>query len=122
MSETSRIAVVLNGAAGTVVGRSDIATEVRALLSAAGREVEIVSPRPGDDVTQTARDLAARASIVVAAGGDGTVRSVVAGILDSPAALGVLPLGTLNHFAKDLRIPVRLREAVAVLADGHVGR
>jgi len=122
MPETSRIAVVLNGAAGTVVGRSEVATEIRALLGAAGREVEVVSPASGDDVIRTARELAARASIVVAAGGDGTVRSVVAGILDSAAALGVLPLGTLNHFAKDLRIPVRLRDAAAVLAEGHVRR
>jgi diacylglycerol kinase family enzyme len=116
------IAVVLNDSAGTVGVPSEIANGIRTLLGAAGRDVDIVSPRAGDNVTEIARDLATRASIVVAAGGDGTVRSVAAGVLDSPAALGVLPLGTLNHFAKDLGIPLQLPEAVTVLAEGHVGR
>jgi diacylglycerol kinase family enzyme len=58
---------------------------------------------------------------VVAAGGDGTVSGVVAGILDSPAALGVLPLGTLNHFARDLGIPFNIPKAVGVVAAGHIG-
>jgi len=122
MRDASPIAVVLNDSAGTLGEHSEIASEIRTLFGAAGRDVDIVAPRAGDDVTQVARDLATRASIVVAGGGDGTVRSVVAGILDSPAALGVLPLGTLNHFAKDLQIPLGLREAVTVLAEGHVGR
>ena len=68
-----------------------------------------------------ARTASARASIVVAAGGDGTISSVAAAVIDSPAALGVLPLGTLNHFAKDLHIPLDLAGAIAVVAAGHVG-
>ena len=72
----------------------------------------------GENPSAAAREASSGAAIVVAGGGDGTVSSVAAGIIDSPAALGVLPLGTLNHFAKDLQIPLDLREAVAVIAAG----
>ena len=82
---------------------------------------EIVTLRPGQNPTEAARAASAHAAIVVAAGGDGTVSSVAAGGLDSPAALGILPLGTLNHFAKDLRLPLDLPEAVGVIAAAHIG-
>jgi diacylglycerol kinase family enzyme len=58
--------------------------------------------------------------MIVAGGGDGTL-STVAGLLKGTGiAFGVLPLGTLNHFAKDLRIPMDVKEAIRVLAEGHV--
>jgi diacylglycerol kinase family enzyme len=78
--------------------------------------------RAGQDPSEVAREASARASIVVACGGDGTVSAVAAGVVGSEAALGVLPLGTLNHFAKDLHIPLDLREAVAVVAARHIER
>jgi diacylglycerol kinase family enzyme len=115
------IAIVLNAAAGSLTARAGVGTELRDLFRAVGREAEIVPVRPGQNPAQAARDVSSDAAIVAAAGGDGTVSSVAAGIIDSPAALGVLPLGTLNHFAKDLHIPLDLREAVAVIAAGHIG-
>ena len=115
----SSIEVILNPAAGTVQTRQHVDAELRDLFRAAGREVEIVTLRPGEDADRAARNASARAAIVVAGGGDGTVSSVAAGIIDSTAALGVLPLGTLNHFAKAVRIPLGLPEAVAVIAAGH---
>src|SRR4051812_2577148 len=46
--------------------------------------------------------------VVVAAGGDGTINGVASALAGSEQPMGVLPLGTLNHFAKDLRIPLDL--------------
>ena len=117
----SSIAIVLNAAAGRLTARADVETELRDLFRAVGRDAEIVPVRPGQNPAELAREARSQAAIVVAAGGDGTVSSVAAGIIDSPAALGVLPLGTLNHFAKDVHIPLDLREAVAVIAAGHIG-
>jgi len=116
------IAVILNAAAGTTGETPQRDAELRDLFRAAGTTADITVLRPGQSPTDAARDASARASIVVAAGGDGTVSSVAAGIIDSPAALGVLPLGTLNHFAKDLGIPHALREAVEVVAGGDIAR
>jgi diacylglycerol kinase family enzyme len=69
------------------------------------------------------RDALARgARIVVGGGGDGTLSRVASALRDAGAAqvaLGVLPLGTLNHFAKDLGIPLELDAACAVVARGR---
>ncbi|HRE83260.1 MAG TPA: diacylglycerol kinase family protein [Opitutaceae bacterium] len=51
-------------------------------------------------------------------GGDGTVRTAAAALVNRPLSLGVLPLGTLNHFAKDLRIPPQLEDAFTTLSQG----
>ena len=52
----------------------------------------------------------ANAEAVVAGGGDGTVSAVASILAGTPVPLGVLPLGTLNHFAKDLGIPLDLQK------------
>ncbi len=58
---------------------------------------------------------------IVAAGGDGTISGVAHALLtlDLPAKLGVLPIGTLNHFAKDLGIPLDPASALEVIEQGH---
>jgi YegS/Rv2252/BmrU family lipid kinase len=70
-----------------------------------------------------ARELAAAAAregfrVVVAAGGDGTVNEVVNGLAGSESALGVLPVGTMNVFAKEHDLPERLDAALAVIRGG----
>lgn len=61
-------------------------------------------------------------AVLVAAGGDGTVSAAAAGVSGTDIPLGVLPLGTLNHFAKDAGIPTDLPKAVHVIAAGHTRR
>ena len=61
-------------------------------------------------------------NLIVAAGGDGTVNAVAAELVDTQVVLGVMPLGTLNHFAKDVGIPDSIEEAVQTLASGKVVR
>ena len=63
--------------------------------------------------------LAAGASLVVAAGGDGTVRSVAAGLAGTGAQMGIVPLGTANLAARNLGVPVGdVRAAARVVAHG----
>lgn len=57
-------------------------------------------------------------AIVVAGGGDGTMNAVASVLVDTGVPFGVLPLGTLNHFAKDMGIPLTLDEAIATVAKG----
>lgn len=59
-------------------------------------------------------------TIVVAGGGDGTVNAVASELVGTGRTLGVLPLGTLNHFAKDLGIPLDLEGAVRTVVHGRV--
>jgi YegS/Rv2252/BmrU family lipid kinase len=75
--------------------------------------------------TGEAESLARRAAlegyeIIVAAGGDGTVNEVVNGMAGSNAALGLLPIGTVNVFASELRLPTsRLDECWKIICRGR---
>lgn len=60
--------------------------------------------------------------VIVAGGGDGTINAVAAAAGRSNKTLGVLPLGTLNHFSNDIGIPQDLAGAIAVIAAGHTTR
>lgn len=60
--------------------------------------------------------------VVVAAGGDGTVSALAGKLVKTRTPLGVLPVGTLNHFAKDLRIPLELQQAIDCVLRCHISR
>jgi YegS/Rv2252/BmrU family lipid kinase len=83
-------------------------------------DVDMSLAQSGADVIELAQDAAhGPYKVIVAAGGDGTVNSVAAAIVDSDKMLGVLPLGTLNHFARDLKIPFDPQAAANTIVAGH---
>lgn len=105
--------------------RGNKARHFRRQLDGIGAECALkATSAPGD-----ARRLAAEAvgegyDLIVAAGGDGTVNEVLNGIGDAPdgfarTRLGVLPLGTMNVFARELKIPLRLERAWECLQRGR---
>jgi len=114
------ITCVLNGAAGS--NRAHQASDrIADLFAQHGAQARIVLSGGGDEVTALARQgIAENTNLVVAAGGDGTINGVAAALIGTKTALGVLPLGTLNHFAKDLKIPLELEAAVANIFTGRV--
>ena len=59
------------------------------------------------------------ADAIVVGGGDGTIRALAGVLADTGVPLGVVPLGTLNHFAKDLGIPLQIDQAAATIAAGR---
>jgi diacylglycerol kinase family enzyme len=69
----------------------------------------------GDLLTDETRSAAASGNyaVVVAGGGDGTLNAVASGVVGTGVTFGVLPLGTHNHFAKELGMPLDLDDAVA---------
>ncbi|MQA42541.1 diacylglycerol/lipid kinase family protein [Rugamonas aquatica] len=86
-----------------------------------GVEADITLAKSGAEMIARAEQaLAAGAPVVVAGGGDGTINAVASVLIGSDTRLGVLPLGTLNHFAKDLKIPLDLDQAVANVVQGRV--
>ena len=119
MSESTALTVILNAAAGP--GTDDTRAEaIERHFREAGIETRIVSVDGGPALLEAARRaLAQNPAAVVAAGGDGTISAVGAVLAGTPVALGVLPLGTLNHFAKDVGIPLSLPDAVATVVAGH---
>lgn len=114
----SRVAAIINSGSGGVLSRGLEAEGVRSLFAEAGLEAEVhmVSGDRLAAVTRSALDSGVEA--VVAGGGDGTIRTVASLLVDGDVPLGVLPVGTLNHFARDLNIPVDLPEAARLIATG----
>jgi diacylglycerol kinase family enzyme len=93
------------------------------LFGEAGRPVEIVLARSGDELrAAVAAAIGRKAEAVVGGGGDGTINTVASALADTGIPLGVLPLGTLNHFARDLGIPLELDAAAAVVLAGFTAR
>lgn len=100
------------------------AAEARALIgrvaSERGWEARFLLSSTGADLPRLAEQAGAAGGLVVCGGGDGTIAAVAAALVGKDAVLGVLPMGTLNHFAKDLGIPLELKKAVQTLFTGKV--
>ena len=94
--------------------------EIDSLRDEAARAgIEILPISPEVDCAQQIRERASRGiRLFIAAGGDGTVHHVLQAVVQSEAMLAVLPLGTYNHFARDLGIPLDWREALDVALNG----
>lgn len=113
------VRIILNSHAGS--DNEALFAEVAELFKASGLNPEISIIDQGHQVAELARQAAdSDCKIVVAGGGDGTVSTIAGSLLGTNKTLGVLPLGTLNHFAKDLRIPLELADAVRTIISGRV--
>jgi diacylglycerol kinase family enzyme len=113
------IAIVINDAAGCGHGE-EIAASIQTLFAEAGTPVS-VRLFPAEQLQAAVQSLiSSGAHTIVAGGGDGTLSGIAGLLADSGVTLGVLPLGTLNHFAKDLQIPLDLPGAVRTILAGHV--
>ena len=106
----------LNPSSGAKHSKSDI----EALKSAAEEAgLEVIRLSPDIDCAQTIRERMTRGTrLFVAAGGDGTINNIVQPLVNSEATLGVIPVGTYNHFARDLEIPLDWRKALEVIMGG----
>jgi diacylglycerol kinase family enzyme len=117
-----RFTVVLNVTAGK--GKEDeVADRVRAALGAAGISATVWTGH-GTDVEHLARRAVAdpACDVVIAAGGDGTVSAVAGVVAGTEKLFAVIPMGTLNHFAKDLGMPAGMEDAAAALVGARVRR
>ena len=116
----SRAEVIVNASAGSV-GASDPTQELKRQFAAQGVQANIHLARRGADIGDMARRAVnANPDTVVAGGGDGTTNAVASAVLGTGIPLGVLPLGTLNHFARDLGVPLEIEAAIANVCHGRV--
>ncbi len=111
----SGISVIINERSG-LSARPDAGSEIQSLFAKHDIRIRLERVRDPGDLLARARQAASRGDVLVAAGGDGTVSAVAAIAVETHATLGVLPMGTLNHFAKDVGIPLDLKSAVAAIA------
>jgi diacylglycerol kinase family enzyme len=113
-----KIVVIVNASAGLGYCGGWTAALLEKFRSQ-GVEADITLAKSGEEmIARAERAVADGAATVVAGGGDGTINAVASVLVGSNSRLGVLPLGTLNHFAKDLKIPLDLDQAVANAVHG----
>jgi diacylglycerol kinase family enzyme len=113
-----RTVVLLNRGGGALAADPQIPDKVRAALKTAGIDsaVELID---GGDCEVRSRAIAERGDpLLIIGGGDGSISAAASAVLGTKTALGILPLGTLNHFARDLGIPLDLGQAAQVIAKG----
>ncbi len=120
-----RIVALMNAGAGAF--NQALAADVEHALAEALRrdgvaaEIRFVSGAGLHDAAMRALAEAKSGQFdaVVVGGGDGTIRTLASVLAGTDVPLGVVPLGTLNHFAKDLGIPLPVEEAAAIIAAGR---
>lgn len=119
------LTLVVNRMAGTLRGleADAAAADLAGIFRRHGHEVEVVITE-GSGCVATLEQVFARNDnrAVVVGGGDGTISTAAALAARHDVALGVIPLGTMNLFARSLGIPLEMYEAAEALAGGHVGR
>ena len=118
MVKPRAVPVLINGSGGAASRDPNIGQTVRTAIKAAGidAKVELIE---GGDAEVRCKAIAERGDeLVVVGGGDGTIGAAASALIGSKTRLGILPLGTLNHFARDLGIPTDLDEAAKLIASG----
>jgi diacylglycerol kinase family enzyme len=115
-----KVIVVVNRGGGSAAGAEERIGEA---FDGTGVEAEVRIVEPGE-LDRSCAEVAEAKGVdaLVAAGGDGTVGTAAAAVADTGFPLGVLPMGTLNHFARDAGIPLDLKEAAAAIAAGRTRR
>lgn len=113
------VTCILNTAAGPGHGQA-LVMEVERLFAAAGKSATVVMAEDKAGMASQVRQAVGLGHLVVAGGGDGTVNAIASTLAGTGAILGVLPLGTFNHFAKDVGLPLDLAGAIAAVVNGRV--
>jgi diacylglycerol kinase family enzyme len=119
LSATAPVPVIMNAKSGGGHGADEL-ERVRAAFREAGVEAEILAAADGAQLVELAKGaVRKKPPVIVAGGGDGTINAVASQLAGSGIALGVLPLGTLNHFARDLGVSLDLAQAARDIAAGR---
>lgn len=115
-----KIHAILNAKAGTLIDADakQIASAVEKRLRADGNEVQLELTGPAEIEATIDRALAEKPDILAIGGGDGTILAAAKKLAGTRTALGIIPLGTLNRLARDLKIPFDPEQAATIIVDG----
>jgi diacylglycerol kinase family enzyme len=110
------IPVLVNKGGGAVATDPDIGKKVAAAFEGTGLDAQVELVEGGEFAVRCGAVAERGDPLLIVCGGDGTISSAASAIVGTDTRLGILPLGTLNHFARDLGIPVDLDEAAKLIA------
>jgi diacylglycerol kinase (ATP) len=111
------ISVILNPSAGSAADLDDIVAKISRLR---GAEIRLTT-KPGSAARLAKTALAKGRRLIIAAGGDGTLNEVINGIGENlgDAAVGLIPLGTGNDFARTIGVPPDIEQALELIRAGE---
>jgi YegS/Rv2252/BmrU family lipid kinase len=117
-----KLIALINAKAGSLASTPNVdqTEHIREAFAAEKMNADVRALQGHEIIPAAKQALSESPDAIVAGGGDGTISSVAGILANSNIPLGVLPLGTLNHFAKDLGIPMNIEGAVKVIAAGQV--
>jgi YegS/Rv2252/BmrU family lipid kinase len=119
ISALARRAKVFVNASSGFDAKEGAAERLRTLFENSGIETDVEYVRAGVNLAQKSREaVASGADLVIAGGGDGTLSATASALAGTDACFGVLPVGTLNHFARDLKLPLDLDAAAEIVVNG----
>ena len=116
-----KIRVIVNGGGGTLPSGEGGEAAIRVAFERLGIDADVRRCAP-EAISGAFAEAASAPGLdaVVAGGGDGTVSCAAGHLGGTGRPLGILPLGTLNHLARDAGIPTGIEEAAGVIAGGSV--
>jgi diacylglycerol kinase family enzyme len=114
--QSRRYHVLLNVNSGTAISLGLTPQALEEQFAREGHTATIDSDTESPLSERIERALKSGADVIVSAGGDGTATAVAAAVVGTQQAMAILPLGTANLLARDLKVPLKLDEAVTALA------
>jgi len=116
-----KVRAIVNRHGGTLKGSGqDGEARLSDAFAKAGVEADIRLVEPEEIFDALAEGAKAPGlDALVAGGGDGTLSCAAGHLAGTGRPLGILPLGTLNHLARDAGIPAGIEEAAAIIAAGY---
>jgi len=116
-----KICFIVNPISGINRKPKKIVQWIKEIFQPSGKKFDIVYTRKPGDGTQLAREAVEKGyDLVVAVGGDGTINEVSQSLIYSKAALGVIPAGSGNGFARNFKIPLNQRRAIQILLSPQI--
>jgi diacylglycerol kinase family enzyme len=116
----SCVTFILNSAAG-LAKRIEVCQSLVNLFSNNPFRARVMVAASGADVPLLAKQaIEEKSDAIVAGGGDGTVSAVASALVGTGIPLGILPLGNMNQFARDLHVPTDIEAAARSLLIGHI--
>lgn len=116
---SQKLPVIVNASGGAAARAGDkLEGQLQGAFDKAGVAIDLMLV-PGDQIaTMLAKALKSHKRVAIG-GGDGTIGSAALAVAKAGATLGVLPLGTRNHLARQLAVGPELEKAVVAIATGH---
>jgi diacylglycerol kinase (ATP) len=115
--------IIANPTSGSFPRHAHRLNETLMFLRSQGWKAELWLTKAADHARQLAHEaVEQKADLVIAAGGDGTINEIIQELARSETALGVLPTGTVNVWAREMGIPLDIDGARNVLVNGQIRR